>query len=444
MNQGLRRELGLIQAISTVMGLVIGSGIFALPAAVFAAAKAPGLGLIAWLLGALISVTAGLTLAELTALMPKAGGVYVYLREAYGEWAGFLQGWVSLVAYDSGSIAAIAVIFATYVDALIPLTQTQQVLVAVGSIVVLCWANLMGIRIGGWIQSASMVGKLVPLVLLIGFGLLRIGSAQLTPVLPSDGSVMGALAAAVLPVLFAYDGWINAAAVGEETKNPQRNLPLALIGGMMGVGLIYVLVNVGLLSVFDFQHIVGSEKPVVEMAQHLFGPFGAQLLTVGMLISMFGSGNGNMMTAPRYYYAMARDGIFPFKRQMTWLSPKNGTPVLAVILTGLASIILVLFNSFDQLYNLVIFVVWLEVAMAIGAVFILRRKYPNLPRPYKAVGYPVIPLIALAASFWVVWAAFTQDPQMALLGLLLVAAGLPVYLLVKRQNAREAQSASAE
>lgn len=433
MDAELRRELGLPQAIATVIGIVIGSGIFALPAAVFAAAQAPGLGLLAWLLGALVSLAAGLTLAELTAAMPRAGGVYVYLKEAYGDWAGFLQGWVSLIAYDSASIAAVSMVFATYVDALVPLSYGARLLLGLLAILFVTILNLVGVREGGGFQTISVIVKLLPFVLLIGFGLLRVRGTDLGPMLPaSAGSTMVALAGAMLPVLFAYDGWINACALAEEIREPQRNLPLALIGGLFGVGVVYLLTNVALLGVVPFTDVVLLEKPVVTMAGSLFGPWGAQFLTVLMLISMLGSTNGMAMTAPRYYWAMAKDGLFPFRRQMSWIHPRFGTPWGAQILTGVVSGVLLLLNTFDQLYTLAIFVIWLEVAAAIGAVFVLRRRRPDLPRPYRAWGYPVVPGIAFAASLWIVWAAFVQAPLMALLGLGLVALGWPLYWWFKK------------
>lgn len=431
MNPELRRELGLPQAIATVIGIVIGSGIFALPAAVFAAAKAPGLGLMAWLLGALISLAAGLTLAELTALMPKAGGVYVYLKEAYGDWAGFLQGWVSLVAYDSASIAAVSMIFAAYASALIPLSTGGQRAVGLLCILFVTMINLLGVREGGLVQTVSVVAKLLPLALLILFGLIHVRPGSVTPFLPAGGGTMGALAAAILPVLFAYDGWINAAALAEEIREPQKNLPLALIGGLFGVGVVYLLLNIALLGVIPFTQVTVLEKPIVTMSSSLFGATGAQFLTVLMLASMLGSTNGMAMTAPRYYWAMAKDGLFPFRRQMAWVHPRYGTPVGAQLLTAAVSAVLLLMNTFDQLYTLVIFVIWLEVAAAIAAVFILRRRHPEWPRPYKAFGYPVVPGIALVASFWVVWAAFISDPRMAFFGIGLVALGLPLYWYFK-------------
>jgi APA family basic amino acid/polyamine antiporter len=278
------------------------------------------------------------------------------------------------------------------------------------------------------------------LVLLILFGLLHVRGAQLHPLLPPGGALMGPLAGAMLPVLFAFDGWINAAALAEEIREPQRNLPLALIGGLLAVGLIYLLLNVAVLGVLGFGAVTAAEKPVVAMAHALFGSLGGQLITIGMLVSMFGTLNGIALTAPRYYFAMARDGLFPFQKQLTWLHPTWSTPIVAQLLTAIAAAILLVGNSFGQLLNLIVFVIWLEVALAIGAVFRLRRKQPDLPRPYRAIGYPVVPLLALGAAAWVVYAAFAQDPQTAVKGIILVLAGLPLFYWTKwtkRQGAPE-------
>ncbi|HLO01910.1 MAG TPA: amino acid permease, partial [Symbiobacteriaceae bacterium] len=406
----LRRELGLSHTLVTVIGIVIGSGIFALPAAVFGAAKAPGLGLVAWLVGALVALFAALTLAELTALFPSAGGAYAYVKEAYGPMLGFLRGWTSLVAYDSGLIATVAMIFGAFAATLIPGLSGFETGIAATGVLLLTGLNLLGVRYGGWIQVTATVGKLVPIALLILFGLARMDVANLAPLLPAGTGAAGALAAAIPPVLFAYDGWQQAGLLAEEVKNPQRNLPLALIFGILTVGVVYTLLNVSLLGVMPIGQVTAEAKPVVTMAKELFGTFGGKLILVGMLVSIFGTLNGLIMTAPRYYFAMARDGLFPLPALFGRVDPKWGTPVAATLLSGLVALLFVLTGTFEQVLTLSMFVSWLFYTLMIVSVFTLRRSRPELKRTYRVPGYPVVPAIALVGAVWAIWATFLSGP----------------------------------
>jgi APA family basic amino acid/polyamine antiporter len=438
MQQELRRDLGLPQAILTVIGIVIGSGIFALPAVVFAHAAAPGLGLFAWVLGGLITLAAGLTVSELTAAMPKAGGTYVFLREAYGEWLGFLQGWAFFLTYNSAMNAALAMIFTTYLTALVPLSSVVQKVAGLVIILLLTIVNALGVKFGGLIQVVATVGKLLPIGLLIIFGFGHMDIANLYPMLPAGKETGAALAGAVLPVLWAYDGWIQVGMLAEEVRNPQRNLPLAFVGGLSVVALIYIAFNVVLVGVIPMDRLIASEKPVIPLAQALFGSGGAKLVTVGMLVSMFGTLNALVMTAPRYYFAMARDGLFPAARRVSQLHPKFQTPVTALAVSALWSSVLLLSGQFGQLLNLVVFVAWVFNILSMGAVLILRRTRPDMPRPYRAWGYPVVPLIGIGAGFWIVVSLYQSDPKMALLGLGLTLTGVPVYWLLRRRGSQAA------
>ncbi len=431
--QGLRRDLGLPQAMLTVVGIVIGSGIFALPAVVLTKAQTPGLSLLAWVIGGLISLAAGLTIAELTAAMPKAGGTYVFLNQAYGEWLGFLQGWAFFLAYNSATNAGVAMMFTTYLTALVPLSTVAQTAVGLLTLAGLTAINILGVRFGGWLQVVSTVGKLVPIALLILFGLGRIHMGNLGPLLPASG-LGGALAGALLPVLWAYDGWINVGMLAEEIKDPQRNLPLAFIGGLAAVTAIYALFNAALLGVLGPAHMAGLEKPAVSLAVDLFGGGGATLMTVGMLVSMFGTLNACVMTAPRYYLAMARDGLFPAAKTVSALHPKFGTPVTALLLSFGWSSVLLLSGKFGQLLNLVVFVAWVFNTLAMAAVLVLRKKRPDLPRPYRAWGYPVVPLVGIAAGLWIVGSMLVTEPMTAMLGLGLTMSGLPVFWMLRRKG----------
>lgn len=432
MQQNLRRDLGLPQVMLTVIGIVIGSGIFALPAIVFAQAQAPGLGLFSWFVGGLMSLAAGLTVAELAAAMPRAGGSYVFLTEAYGEVVGFLQGWAQFLAYNSALQAALAMLFTTYLTALIPLSSMAQKVVGLILITILTVINSVGVRFGGMIQVVSTIGKLVPIGLLILVGLPHAQPANFAPLLPTTKSFAAGLAGAVLPILWAYDGWLNVGMLAEEVRDPQRNLPRALIGGLAVVTVVYALFNAALIGVIPIGSLVLEEKPVVPMAQLLFGNVGAKMIAVGMLISMLGTLNAIVMTAPRYYYAMARDGLFPWARMVSQLHARYQTPVVALVLSYLWSIVLLFSGQFGQLLNLVVLVSWLFYVLTMIAVFVLRKKRPEMKRPYKAWGYPVVPLIGILSGIWIVWNSFQNDPWTSVTGLVLTLSGLPVYWFLRR------------
>lgn len=433
MQQHLRRDLGLPQAMLTVVGIVIGSGIFALPAVVFAQSGSAGVGLAAWVLGGLITLTAGLSVSELTAAMPAAGGSYLFLREAYGDWMGFLQGWSFLLTYSSALNASLAMLFTTYLSTLLPLSAAAQVATGVGLIAGLSAVNVVGVRFGGWIQTVATVGKLVPIALLIIGGLASADSANFFPLLPQSG-VGGALAASVLPVLWAYDGWMNVGMLAEEIRNPQRNLPLAFIGGLSLTVLVYALFNAAIVGVTPVEQIIASDKPVIPIASRLFGVHGAQLITVGMLVSMLGTLNALVMTSPRLYLAMARDGLFPAARQVAALHPHYKTPVLAIVISGVWSAVLLVTGRFEQLLNLAVFVAWLFNTLSIGAVIVLRRKRPDLKRPYRCVGYPFVPVIGIAAGLVILVSLLRTDAPTVLAGLALTLTGLPVYAYLRRSG----------
>jgi APA family basic amino acid/polyamine antiporter len=387
---------------------------------------------VTWLVGALVALFAALTLAELTALFPSAGGAYIYVKEAYGPLLGFLRGWTSLVAYDSGLIATVAMIFGAFTATLVPGLAGFQTGVAATAVLLLTALNLLGVRYGGWVQLAATIGKLVPIALLILFGLAQLNPGHLVPLLPAGTGVGGALAAAIPPVLFAYDGWQQAGLLAEEVKNPQRNLPLALIFGILTVGVIYTLLNLALLGVMPIGQVTAEAKPVVTMAATLFGSFGSKLILVGMLVSIFGTLNGLVMTAPRYYFAMARDGLFPLKDLFGRVDPKWGTPVAATLLSGLVALLFVLTGTFEQVLTLSMFVSWIFYALMIVAVYLLRVKRPELKRTYRVPGYPVVPAIALLGALWAIWATYLSGPMPALLGLVLVLLGVPVYAWIRQ------------
>lgn len=441
----LKRDLGLTEAMTTVIGILVGSGIFILPAQIFLGTQAPGLGILAWIVGGSISIAAGLSIAELAAAMPRAGGTYVYLREAYGEGWAFMQGWISFLAYSSAITAALALAFTAYIGAFVPLTAITANLVAASLVIILTLINYFGVRFGGYIQNIFTFGKLFCIAALVIFGFAYGQAGDFFPLFPEAGGIMAPLAAGVIATLWAYDGWIYVAMMAEEIKNPQKNLPLALIFGISITAIVYAVFNAAVLNVLPMQEIIGAGgQAATVMAGKIFGAMGGTLITIGILVSVFGTLNGVIMTAPRYYYAMARDNLFFASKTVGDVHPRYKTPHVSLIISALWSIVLILTGSFGQLLGLVVFVAWIFYLLSIGALFILRKKRPDLPRPYKVIGYPVIPIIGVLGGIWVLvesfkalQASFNKDPLFGSIVMLVITAGLPAYFYLEKHKKKQ-------
>lgn len=438
----LKKDLGLLEAMTIVVGLLVGSGIFILPAQVFLGTQAPGLGIIAWMVGGAISIAAGLSIAELAAAMPRAGGTYVYLREAYGEGWAFMQGWISFLAYSSAITAALALAFTTYFSALFPLSPLMTNVVASLTVIILTLINYFGVRFGGYIQNIFTFGKLFCIAALVIFGFIHGQGGNLLPIFPENGGIVAPLAAGVIATLWAYDGWIYVAMMAEEIKNPQRNLPLALVFGIGIAATVFAIYNAALLNVLPMQAIIeNGGHSATMMAGQIFGVIGGTLITIGILISVFGTLNGIVMTSPRYYYAMARDKLFFANELVGSVHPQYKTPHVALIISAFWSIVLITTGSFGQLLGLVVFVAWVFYLLSIGALFVLRKKKPDLHRPYKVIGYPVIPIIAILGGLWILvesfkglHASFVKDPLFGIVVMVVIAAGLPVYIYLENKK----------
>lgn len=441
----LKRDLGLLETVNIVIGILIGSGIFVLPAQIFSGAQTPGMGLLAWIVAGAISIAAGLSISELAAAMPQAGGTYVYLREAYGDFWAFMQGWVSFLAYSSAITAALAIVFTTYLSVLYPLSPVLFKVIAISMVVFLTIINYFGVRFGGYIQNIFTFGKLFCIAALVIFGFTLGKAANFTPLLPTDGSFMAPLAAGVIAALWAYDGWLYVAMMAEEIKNPQRNLPLALIFGITIVSIIYAVFNAAVLNVMPMHEVISAgEKAGTVMAVKLFGTIGGSLIGIGILISVFGTLNGVVMSAPRYYYAMARDNLFFASKTVGSVHPKYKTPHVSLFIAAVWSSVLILTGSFGQLIGLVVCVAWLFYVLSLVAIFILRKKQPDLPRPYKVIGYPITPLVAILGGLWILLesfkalqASFMKDPTFGLVVMLVLVAGLPAYFYLESKKKKD-------
>lgn len=443
----LKRDVGLFGGISVLAGIMIGSGIFYIGGIVLERSGGNlGLALLVWCVGGLITLLSGICFAELGAMMPKAGGYYVYLREAYGERVAFMCGITNFFLSSAGSISALALAFAAAIASMTPMSELAQKGVALGSILVLSIINIRGIKFGSIVQIIFMVLKLLPIVLIIVCGLamgdqdpqwFRFADPAAAP---SISTILSMMAFAVLATLWAYEGWTNLNTIAEEIKNPKRNIPLALIGSIIGVAVLYVLFNYAVYKVVPYDLIVSmiSERNFylgTVAADTLFGTWGMVVVGAAMMLAIFNSLNGCIMVFPRMYYAMARDGaLFEFLGR---LHPTYRTPMNAQIASMVMAMILVCSRSLSELTSLVAICGLIFHGLAFASVIVLRRKYPTLERPYKVWFYPFSIILVLLFMVALIVNTVLKDPVTAALGLIVPLVGLAFYELVFRRRHEE-------
>ena len=424
------------------MGTIIGSGIFLVPAALARDLPAPGLIVLVWVAGGLLSLLGALTFAELAVERPSAGGQYVYLRDAYGPIWGFLFGWVTFLVIQTGSIAAVAVGFSQYLAAFVPLSPTGIKAVALLSIAFLTSVNCRSLGSGSRLQNLCTLLKLAAIAALIGVGLFG-GKADWHNLLPLTSDTPGVYAAfglALVGVLWAYDGWNSLGYIAEEIADPVKSLPKALLGGVAAVTVVYALATLACLAVLG-QHGMShapDDRVASWAAFQVTGEWGARLMAVGILVSTFGCLNGMILAGPWVYFAMARDGLF--FRQLAELHPERGTPVVSLVCQGVWAGLLALSGRYDQLFTYVIFVSWFFYALTAGALFLFRRRFGK--PTYSTWGYPVTPALFIALAVLLVLNTLWTQPGPSFAGLLLTLAGLPFYVYFKGATYTSAGSGS--
>jgi APA family basic amino acid/polyamine antiporter len=441
----LKRELGVWSAAAIVVGTVIGSGIFLVPSAMIRQVGSVHALFGVWIFGGVLSLFGALSYAEVAAALPEAGGEYVYLREAYGPFWGFIYGWTQMWVAKSGSIATLATGFFLYlanfqpglervwVTVPLPLGEGGQPLeirygqiMAIGVIAVLATINYFGVRIGGNVQVAVTIVKvgLIVAIIVIGLGSGQGSAGHFNEATPAPGGIAGFFAALVA-ALWAYDGWNNVSMVASEVRRPQRNLPLALICGTLGVIVIYLITNAAYFYVLSPASVAATDRVAGEMMRRVLGGAGADAVSIAAMISIFAALNGSILSGSRVPFAMARDG--QFFRSVGYIHPRFRTPGVSILaLTAWASL-LVLSGRYDQLYTYVIFASAILYGMATASVIVLRFKRPDLPRPYRTIGYPWVPILFVLAVTALVVSTAIKSPRESLLGLGLVALGFPFY-----------------
>jgi APA family basic amino acid/polyamine antiporter len=470
----LIRGLTLTDTTALVVGTVIGTGVFLKTAVMAQEVGTPSLVMAAWVAAGLLSLAGALTYAELGAMLPQAGGEYVYLRHSYGDASAFLFGWQRFIVAGSASIAALGAGFAVFLSAFLPLNQVwveRQVtllgqtinwqfgskqLVAVAVILLLSALNCLTVAFGGKVQSTLTVLKIAGIaVIIIGvffFAPSVTWSNLAAPAGTPRWSGFALFGTAMLAALWPYDGWNNMPMAAGEVQNPGRNIPRALIGGMLVVMFIYCLANLAYLYALPFGEVVTANStahrdalPVAsKAAQSFLGEYGGRIVALAFVVSALGALNGSILSNARVPYAMARDGVF-FASQAK-LSRNTRVPVIAIMIQAVWSCVLALSGTFDQLTDCLLFASWIFYGLVTSSVFVLRRKMPNVERPYKTLGYPVMPLVFVLVATWLVINTLVNKPVESVVGLVLIAIGLPLYFYFKarQQGSLSAAEVSAD
>lgn len=454
----LIRNLSLTAGTMIVAGSMIGSGIFRKPATMAGQLLSPELLIIVWILGGVITFLGALVNAEIAGMFDKTGGQYIYFREMYGDFTAYLYGWSILAVIQTGSQAAIAYVFAEYLGYFIHFPEAPKFLqdfsifmpavgnifpfqdfgtkgVAIICILFLTGINYLGVFFGGLVQTIITfikIGTIIILsILLFGFGNGSTQNLYHNFSIPSEisGNLLTVIGLALAGAFWAYDGWNNVTFVSGEIKNPKRNVPLSLIFGTLIVMVVYVIINFAFLYVLPIDEMKDSPLVAATAAEKIFGTSGGSIIAIAVIISAFGALNGSILSTARVQFAMSRTNLF-FK-SLGKVHPKFATPHISLIVQGIWSAVLVTSGSFDTITDYVMFAAWLFYLLGAFGVFVLRKKMPDTYRPYKVWGYPIIPAIFVIFSFLYLINSIVADTQNAMMGVILIAIGLPVYFVMK-------------
>jgi APA family basic amino acid/polyamine antiporter len=449
----LRRALGLWSAIAVVIGTAIGSGVFLVATDMVKAVGTPGMVFVVWIFGGVLTLFGALTYAELSAMLPGAGGEYVYLKAAYGPFFGFIYGWTQTWVAKSASIATLATGFYTYFADFVPALKTPVYtvplhigpgggflaisygqLLGIGLILFLAAVNYLGVRVGGNVQVAMTIVKLALIAALIVVGLTsgKGSAANFGTAMPANPGGMAGFFAALVAALWAYDGWNNAGMLGSEIDQPQKNLPRALIGGTLCMIAIYLLANLAYFYILNASEVGSSERVAADMMRRVMGGVGGKLVSLAAMISIFAALNGSILSGSRVPFAMAHDGYF--FRAVGTVHPQFRTPAAGIVLLGVWSSLVLLSGQYKQLYTLVIFPSWILYGMTAASVIVLRIRRPDLARPYRVLGYPVVPILFVLVAVALLYSTLQESPRESGIGLVLILIGLPFYFYWKKRR----------
>ncbi len=446
--QALKREINLFGGVSILSGIMVGSGIFFVGSYVFLRTDySIGISLLAWLIGGIITLFYGLIYAELGTMMPEAGGYYIYLKKAYGKPVAFMSGFTNFILASSGSIAALAIAFSLVLHNIlmnlfgIGIPGFLQIIIAASMIIMLSIFNFLNVKISTNLMKVFLVLKAIPITAILLSGLL-LGTQTVNLEISLDGisifSFLSMIGFAVIATFWAYEGWTNLNNVAGEIKNPSRNLPLSLIISIGSITLLYVLYNFSLLRVLtidEIQALIAMDEIYlgIPAAMQILGSVGMYIVMGTMLISIFGALNASIMTFPRVYYAMSKDGVL--FEQFKILHPKYKTPTFAILGSGIMAVILLIFGL-DDLISLVAFGGLVFNTLIFIALFIFRKRDPEMERPYKVWFYPYLPALTIIITLGLLVAMFVESIVPSLIGTGIIALSLPVYFGIEKYKAK--------
>ncbi|MGL5296680.1 MAG: amino acid permease [Culicoidibacterales bacterium] len=443
---GLKKQFGFWTAVSMVIGMVIGSGIFFQAQGTLAVTQSPVLSVLAWFLGGVITIAAGMTVSELAAAIPKTGGIVEYLRVAFGDLMSGTCGWMLSVIFFPSVIGVFSIIFAqTFVpffglpETIIGLPSINVISVLV--VVVIMTINMINAKFGSRIQVVTTIGKLLPIALIIIMGVFfgnsnpsAVGFGNLTLSIPENTSfaVVGVtLGAAIGKAFFAYGGWFDVGAIAGEMKNPSRDLPKAIIFGLLTITVVYTLVNIAYLTTFSMENVLASSTIAADTLGVYFGSAGTVIANIGVLVSVFGALNGMLMAGSRVVYQLGTEYRLPFSRSLQKLSKESKTPIGGLIWVSVFTILCASTGQFGALADIGVFGSWIFYIFAFVAVIVLRKTHPHLVRPYKVPLYPVLPIIAIIGGVYFLVSTIITSPSISFFAIFMVLIGIPVYFALR-------------
>ena len=435
----MKRQISFGQALATVIGSVIGAGVFFKIGTITAQTGSSSTTIFVWILAGIISIASGLTISEIAASL-KINGALKYLDYTYGRVWGFLFGWAQMIVYFPAQIGALSSIFGVQFVSLFGINAKYANLIAIFLVLFLLAINLIGTKFSSKMQSVITILKVIPIVLIIIWGFFNQNKIA-APIFPltvgNNISFPNAISQGLLSALFAFEGWIVVTNLANEVKNPEKDLSRAIILGLSAITLIYVLINYTFLTVLPIHDLVNNNNAAFEASMKLFGQFGGKLVTIGILISVYGAVNAFMLTGMRTPYILAQDNLLPFSNKIGKANIHTGVPVMGALIVDAIAIVMILLGNFTVLTDMLVFVMWTFNTMLAIAVIILRKREPELRRPFKVPWYPIIPIISILGGIFIVVSTIINQFILSIIGIGLTLLGLPIYFYMQKQNKEE-------
>ncbi|WP_392564062.1 amino acid permease [Orbus wheelerorum] len=432
----LRKDLGLVSALSLVVGMVLGAGAFMKPPAVLEIAGDYNYALLAWIVGGVVSICGGLTLCELGVMFPRTGGLLVYLEKIYGPKVAHLYGWMITVIFAPSLVGALVGYFSSVFCLLFSISDDYRMVVSIAVLGFIAFVNAIGVKEAAYLQTIATVCKLIPILLLTVFGLFK-GNGQVA-IFSSSGQGIESIApfaVAILATLFAYDGWAQVASVAGEINNPAKILPKAIILGILFLVVVYACINIALFKILPVQEMVSLGHDASAVAsQRMFGHLGGNLVAVGIMISILGGINGYIMTLSRTIFGMGERGNIIGAKFLSTIDDDSRSPINAILLLVVLAFLYVTLLDADRLSEISMFSIWIFYLLTFIGVIIGRKKYPNVPRPYKVIGYPIIPLIAICGAAYVIYGMLIYQTLNGIISIVLTLIGLPIYYYYNKKH----------